>query len=1102
MNNGKFIQMGLIAFMKFTVLQLAIAIIISALAYASDSHGQEILDKKVSIKASNETIKSSLKRLEKKLSVTFTYNSELLSNRGRVTLDLDSVSLSYAIDRLFNFSVRYEAINDQIIIMPSLVGSLEPVTENVLAPNAVTITGKVMDEENSPLPGVNILEKGTTNGTTTDSNGAYTISVSGPDAVLVFSFIGYVSQEIQVSNRTSIEISMQPDVQSLQEVVVIGYGTQKMEDVTSSVASVKAENFVRAPVKDAGQLLQGKVAGLTVASSSGDPTSGVQILLRGNNTINGANTAPLVLVDGIPGDLNTVAPEDIESIDVLKDGSAAAIYGVRGNNGVILITTKKFKADGGINTVEYSIQLSTQRIAKQLDMLTADDYRNQIAAGTRDASWDNGTTTDWFKEATQNPFSQVHNLTYRGGNSTTNYLFNLNYRAFEGIINRSDNNTFNGRVEVAHSMFNDKLKFNFGIIGRQNTYTTTGDGTSFNTWTYRQIMIQNPTSPIKDADGNWFQEGIFDYDNPLARLNESDGRNKSQYTRYNASVTFTPVQGLNLRANAAYDKYNQSRGYAETKKHISTLRDGRNGYASLGTDESVYRFTELIAEYKTNFSNHEVSVLGGYGYQENEWFKFSMQNYDFPTDEFGYANMSSGKALTEGKAAMSSERGKTNLISFFGRATYSYKDKYLLLASVRHEAASQLYGAKKPWGTFPAVSVGWRINQEPFAQGLTFLTNLKLRAGYGVTGNPPKDLFLGVAVLSYADYFLINGNWIRSLVATQNPNPSLRWEEKQEYNFGLDFGIMGDRIYGSVDYYIRQTDGLLYDYQVPSPPNLHTSTKANVGTMENKGIEVNMFLVPIKTADFNWTSQVLYSANTNKLASLSDDLYKLESNYFTAGNTGVPIQTHTHIVEIGGKIGNFHGYKVVDATDDGYWIYETKNGELANYANFGRSFDDKKVIGNGIPKFHAGWNNTFTYKDFDLSVTMRGSFGHQIINYQRMYYENTGDERYNRLRSAYDKVFGKAVLNKNAPLEFNSYYVEDGDFWKIDNITLGYNFRNLSKKHIRSARVYVSTLNTFTITNYKGIDPEVNWTGLDPGIDHRDKYPTTRTFTLGANISF
>jgi len=965
----------------------------------------------------------------------------------------------------------------------------------------IIVTGKVIDNAtNQPLPAVNIIVEGTSIGTTTDAAGNYSITVNDENATLIFSFVGYNNEKIKVGSQTVINVSLTPSREVLSDVVVVGYGKQRTDEVTSSIASVKAGNFIKAPVKDAGQLLQGKIAGLTVTSPSGDPTSGVQIMLRGNTTIKGANINPLILIDGIPGDLNTVAPEDIEAIDVLKDGSAAAIYGVRGNNGVILITTKKFKSGGDITTIEYSTQFSTQQVTRQLKMLTADDYRQQIAQGLRSASWDNGANTNWFNAATRTPLSQIHNLNFRGGNAKTNYLVNLNYRGFEGIMIKSDNQTFNGRIEVNHTMFNDKLKFNFGIIGKQNASTATTDSTGFNAWVYRQLMIQNPTSPIKDAQGNWFQEGIFDYDNPLAQLYESDGVAKTHYTRYNARIIYNPINGLTLSGNIAYDRSNSFNGYAETKKNISTTRDGKNGYASLRNGESTYRFAEFIAEYKTSVANHDLSILGGYGYQENELFSSRMTNYDFPTDKFGYSNIGLGKALADGRATMQSDRVKTNLISFFGRASYNFKGKYLLLASVRREAASQLYGTKYPWGTFPAISAGWRINKESFASKMTFLSNLKLRAGYGVTGNMPKELFLGVATLTYADYFPINGNWIRSLAPDQNPNPDLRWEEKKEYNVGLDYGLYNDRIYGTLDLYIRKIDGLLYEYQVPSPPNLKPSTMANVGVMQNKGVELSLSIVPVKNNNLNWTSQFLFSTNANKLISLSNDLYQLGTNYFTTGGTGIPIQTFTHIVEIGKRLGDFYGYKVVDVTNDGYWIYETKNGEHVDYANFSRSFDDKMIIGNGIPKFHAGWNNTFVYKNIDLSITMRGSFGYQILNSQRMYFENTGDDRYNRLRSAYDNVFGKAILNKNQPLEFNSYYIEKGDFWKIDNIVLGYNFNHL--KYARSARVFVSTLNTFIITKYKGIDPEVNWSGLTPGVDSRDKYPSTRTFTVGASIMF
>ncbi|MBB6236857.1 hypothetical protein HDC90_001472 [Pedobacter sp. AK013] len=424
------------------------------------------------------------------------------------------------------------------------------------------------------------------------------------------------------------------------------------------------------------------------------------------------------------------------------------------------------------------------------------------------------------------------------------------------------------------------------------------------------------------------------------------------------------------------------------------------------------------------------------------------------------------------------------------------------MASLRREGASQLYGAEKPYGNFPSVSVGWKITNEAFMKDQTIFDDLKLRAGYGVTGNQPSDGFRAVALLGYGANVLSNGTWIQTLVPTQNPNPALRWEEKRETNIGLDFSLYKGRVTGTVDAYNRNYNGLLFDYQVPSPPNLYPSTRANVGTMQNRGIEVLLNIVPIQNKDFEWTTSFNFSTNRNKLVSLSNDLYQATNDFFTTGGTGPPATTFTNIVRVGNNIGDFYGFKVKGVTADGQWIYEGKNGEDVSYSQYNHAFEDKKVLGNGIPKFTGGWNNNFRYKDLDLSITMRGAFGFQILNFQRMYYENTGIQNYNRLVSAYDPVFGIAVLNKNMPVEFNSYYVENGDFWKIDNIVLGYTFNKLKTKYLKGARVYVSSLNTFTITGYKGLDPEVDWSGLAPGNDNRDKYPTARTFTLGFSLNF
>ena len=967
-----------------------------------------------------------------------------------------------------------------------------------------TVSGTIIDETGEPVIGAGISIKGKpTVGTITDLDGKFSIQAASDD-LFVVSYIGYVTQEVSVGGRSTMTIVLREDTQALDEVVVIGYGTQRKGDVTSSVSTVRSDDFNKGMVQDVGQLIQGKIAGLSISLPSGDPTAKTQMLLRGRSTINGTNTDPLVIIDGVPGDFNLIAPEDIETIDALKDGSAAAIYGTRGTNGVIIITTKRAK-EVNFNKVEYSAYVYTQAIGRKMEMLTADDYRRQIAEGYRPASWDKGYDTNWLDEVTRTPISHVHNVSFTGGTLKTNYLLNVNYKNNQGIFRKSDNETINVRAKVNHNMFDDKLKASLEVINRQNSHTTTGDGNSFNGYTYRQAQIMNPTAPVKNQDGSWYEEpGLFNYENPMARLYESDGRNKEQFSRLNANLIFNPISSLTLSGVFSYSKYNQTRGYAETKNHISNIRDSRNGFASNGQKESIDRLVDLTAQYNETFGDHRFSILGGYSYQENEYFNFWINNEDFPTDIFGYSQIQLGEGLASKKSALNSDRGLSNLIGFFGRTTYSYKDRYLLMASVRYEGASQLVNTNNEWGLFPSASVGWRLSEESFMKDLDLFNDLKLRAGYGVTGSQPRDPFLGTATLEYKGYFYSNGGWINTLLPSRNTNRHIKWEEKHEWNVGLDVAFLDNRISGSIDYYNRDIKDLIYNFSVPVPPNLVNTTTANVGKLRNRGLEVLINFVPVQTKDLMWKSSINFSTNSDKLVSLSNDLYQISSNYLYEGDTGEPIQTNTHRIEIGGKIGNFFGYKVVDVDDNGKWIYLDGEGNHVNYDDFNskRNTDNKHILGNGLPKYYAGWSNQLMYKNWDLNITMRGAFDYQILNFQRMYYENTSIMNYNRMKSSQDKVFGKEVLSKDAALEFNSYYIEDGDFWKIDNITIGYSFPQTGTKYIKAIRVYGSCTNALTITGYKGIDPEVNRVGLSPGNDGRDKYPMTRTFTLGTNITF
>lgn len=960
------------------------------------------------------------------------------------------------------------------------------------------VTGKVKDSSGEPVIGASVVVKGNnTMGTITDFDGNFMLDVPAK-SVLVISYIGYVTQEVPTAGKNSLEIVLKEDTKTLDEVVVIGYGTQRKGDVTSSVASVKADNFVKGAVKDVGQLIQGKVAGLAITNPNGDPTGSTQIRLRGTNTIGGANTAPLVLIDGIPGELGTVAPEDVESVDVLKDGSAAAIYGTRGTNGVILITTKQAKGVD-INQVEYNGYVSTSLIAKKLDMLNADEFR------TLYPDQDHGADTDWIDEISRTPVSHVHNLSLMGGNSKTNYIANLNYASRQGIMKKSDFESFQGRIEVTHRMFDNKLKLKFGLFGKKNQMESTTSGGSFRGWVYGQATRRNPTDPVRNEDGTWNENvSKFEYENPLALLYEAEGNVKKTQLRYNGNIVYNPIKDLTLSAVFSYIRDNMNRGYGETLNHISALRDGLAGWSSVGAYTKMEKLMELTAQYNKEIGAHKFSVLGGYSYNETDFEELWIDNYGFQDDYFGgWHNIGIGSALKDGKANIGSKKTPTNLIGFFGRATYSFKNRYLLMGALRYEGASQLWGTDNAWGLFPSISVGWRITEEAFMKNQKIFDDLKLRVGYGVTGSQPKDPFLGVAMLKYGSYAFVNGNWVQTIVPASNPNPDLKWEEKKETNIGLDFVSWGGRLSGSIDYYNRDVDGLIYEYGVPTPPNLYNKTMANGGTMRNRGVEVLVTVVPVQNKDFEWSTTGTFSLNSNKLISLSGSIFKSDYDYFNTGTVEYSGQVaDSHRVQVGESIGNFYGFKVVDVDSEGRWIYEDRNGELVNYKDFTHAPEDKHVIGNGLPKWYAGWNNTLRYKNFDLNVTMRGAFGFQIINGGRMNYENVKNSRFeNRLKSVNDLVFGKHTLSPEVEPEFNSYYVEDGDYWKIDNITLGYSFGQVGK-YIKSLRIYGSVLNALTITGYKGIDPEVSTDGLTPGYDTRDRYPSVRSFTFGVNVKF
>ena len=1072
---------------------------------------------KLTLKMENSRINEVFDAIEQQSEFYFFYNRDKFDDKRVVSVDIKDKLIDQVLDELFREeAVSYEIVDRNILIK---VESNFP----GMSQQQKTVNGVVTDKSGEGLPGVTIVVKGTTNGTVTDLNGKYSLPNIAPEVTLVFSYVGMISQEIEVGGQSTINLVLEADAIGIEEVVAIGYGTIKKADVTSAVSTVKSDDFIKGAVKDAAQLVQGKVAGLSVSLPTGDPTKGAAIMLRGVSSLLGGRE-PLILVDGIPGSLETIAPEDIESIDVLKDGSATAIYGTRGTNGVIIITTKQ-----GSNemepTIEYSGYVSLSQIGNQLDFLSADELRQKSQEGFFQPdknNWeDYGSNTDWLDQITRDGVSHVHNVIFRGGSKTTNLTASVNYKNNQGIFIKSDNEKMTGRIDVNHSMFDGKLKANMGIIASEQKYWTGGDGYSFNTYAYRQALIRNPTEPVYNADGTWHEVDHYFYDNPVGYIKESDGQNRYRNLRFTGSLVYSPISGLDIKGLVARKGNSNMRGFYQTHSHVSTTKLGNDGFASRGADDYVGNYLEFSASYNKQVGDHRFTALAGYNYEDNTYEGFWANNKYFPTDAYTYNNLEIGQALPQGVADMDSYKYSDKLIALFARVSYSFADKYLLMASLRREGSSR-FGENHKWGNFPGVSVGWRINEEDFMSDIAWIDNLKLRAGFGITGINVNNNYESLSSLNYDNYFLNNGKWLRELVPARNANPDLRWEKKEEINVGVDFDLFGGRLGGAIDYYDRTTKDALWNYDVPVPPYLSDRIMSNVGVIDNKGFEVLIKVAPVKTRDFNWNANFTYSTNSNKLVSLSNEKFQTTNDFFDEGYTGEPIQISTHRIKIGGPIGDFFGLKSVgitydgdaygtDSTDDddenepGVWLIEKPDGTIVPATESSEA--DRQVLGNGLPKHYLSMNNTFRYKRFDLNVNMRAALGFQILNFQRMFYENPTIQ-YNMLDTSFDVLYGKEVL---ADVQrFVSYYIEDGDYLKIDNITLGYNFDVKNIKNIKNLRIYASAMNLFTITGYKGIDPESTRItpqddeslGLSPGNDHRDQYPTTKSFTFGVNVTF
>ena len=989
----------------------------------------------------------------------------------------------------------------------------------IAAQQTRTVSGQVVDSNGESIIGANIVEKGTANGTITDFDGKFSLKVA-PNATLVISYIGYKTIEMKASEvKAGQTITLQENAEMMDEVVVIGYGTQRKGDVTSAVASVKAEDFTVGKITDAAELVKGKIAGLSVTNSSGDPTATSSIMLRGINTVSG-NTNPLILVDGIEGDLTTVAPENIASIDVLKDASAAAIYGTRGANGVILITTKTGRRDQKAD-ITYSGYVSFSKWTDTPEFMDTHDIIYGRTAYTYE-----GYDTDWLKAISRKAgFKHNHSLSMNGGTKTSTYSANVVYSNDEAIMRKSDNENLKMQLDFTQYAWNDKLKFNFNALISRQKYSLNN-----NTYAYRQAIIRNPSEPIYNEDGTYYENfNRLNYINPVEIQNEYEGDTRVRFYQMTGNVTVEPIKGwqtnvmLSLNESASV-----SQSFTYPDYYTLAKEDNYNGSASKSEGNYRSQTLEITSRYNHTWGEHRFEGLVGYSYLYNKYDGFSASNGNFPSVAYLYNNLGLGTLLTEEDrhAGMGSDAYDDTLVGFFARVSYGYANRYNALLSIRHEGSSK-FGANNRWATFPSVSLGWTISNEPFMEKTrSWLNNLKLRVGYGVTGITPTSSYRAQYLYDIAPYGDIqdqSGNWIQTLEVIQNPNKDLKWETTREWNFGLDWSVLDERLSGSIDVYHRKTSDLMYSYSVPVPPNLYGYTLANVGDIRNVGVEVMVTGVPVRTKDFEWSTTLTLSHNKNKLLKLSNTLYETDDFHELYGGLGEPISTPTHYMEVGHSLGEFWGLKYVGVSENGVPIVQVSdgNGGWVNeeFNTNHNVMENRQRLGNGLPKVYLGWGHTFNYKGIDLNLQFTGQFGYKILNAWRCFYENNSIA-YNRLKTAYDlrpaiNLDGTPVLDADgnqkmvrlsntAAQYFSSDHLENGDFLKLSNITLGYTLplKGKIKDYINNLRIYASASNVFCITGYSGLDPEVDNAFQTPGIDYQDKYPTTRSYTVGLTLNF
>ena len=966
------------------------------------------------------------------------------------------------------------------------------------------ISGTVKDVNGNPLPGVIVKVEGTKDATVTDINGNYSLNAA-PSQRLEFSYLGYASLTLDASQ--SKQVVLKEADKTLGEVVVVGYGTMRRKDVTSSITTLKQEDLNLGVVTTPGEMLQGKVPGLVV-TTNGNPNGEPSITLRGASTLRtGEAMQPYYIVDGVPGaDLSLVAPDDIESIDVLRDATATAIYGSKAANGVIIVTTKKGK--NGAAHIGYRGYLAVESVSRDAKLATADDLRNYAKANNFTLPDDQGANTDWQKEVERTGLSHNHNLSVSGGNDKSSYNISLNYMNRQGVIKSTDMNRLTARAMAQSKVLHDRLNLALGVNYSRTENNDVPSGIERGMAVADAMIYYSPLQPVRNADGSWSSStSATNYYNPVSMIHEDEMNYLKKRTQITGKADLTILKGLTWTAQFAYsDMQNITSIYHSTQSQIVKT----NGEAKRSTYFGSKKVFETYGYYQTTINGlHRLGFMAGYSWEEsNHKDGFGLTVKDFYNDALKYYDLTYANKIDGIDAVESGNLSTLRMISFYGRANFSFADKYNIQATIRRDGSSA-FGKDNRWATFPSVSASWRLSEENFIRKLNIFDNLSLHAGYGVSGNSLGfDAFTAIKTYAASGWFPYTDadgttTNMHTIGATNNANPDLKWERTGMFNIGLDFGFFNGRLTGTMEYYDKRTNDLIYYYPVSTDRYEFGTMTANVGDISNKGIELSISAIPVVNRHFKWSTSLNLSHNRNRVEKLSNQTFSVnyidEADCLITGNTGAYVQ---RIME-GCPIGQFYTYEWAGYNDQGvsqFYVHDAATGERTGEVTTKPQDKDRTKTGSAQPKLNYGWNNTLTYKKWSMNVFFQGVLGNKVFDAIRAQGNCVS------IITQGKNVFKEALTNQkygdvNAQTP-SDRWIEDGSYLRLSTLTLGYNFGKIGD-WVSGLSVYATCNNVFTITGFKGIDPEVDLGGLTPGVQWRHSYyPHTRTFMMGVKVNF